>query len=88
MSAYHIWREDPPPRSAYVWAKYSLIGDSWQLVKTCKRGCCVYSLGVSMTLPAYWREATTQEAESAAAEDIVAIERERLWSADTGAGER
>lgn len=62
MSAFHIWRDDPPPRSTIVWAKYKLIGDNWQLARTCKRGCCV-SMGYgSMILPKYWREPTSDEA--------------------------
>lgn len=68
MSAFNIWRENPPPRDAVVMARWALTGlfaASWQLVKTCKRGCCVHpypSDGMgSMTLPKYWREPTPEE---------------------------
>lgn len=70
MSAFNIWRENPPPRDTVVMAKYALTGDKWvaqwQLVRTCKRGCCVYAVpsdGMgSMILPKYWREASVKEA--------------------------
>lgn len=62
--AFHIWRDDPPPRDTYVWARYTLTQDKWQMVKTCKRGCCVYAFGCSMVLPKFWAEATPEEAAS------------------------
>lgn len=72
MSAFNIWRENPPPRETVVMAKYALTAGqrgewsaTWQLVKTCKRGCCVHpypSDGMgSLLLPKYWREPTVEE---------------------------
>ncbi len=76
MSAFNIWRENPPPRDTWVWAKYSLTRDQWQLVKSCKRGCCVYKYGETMFLPKYWREATEAESveEQRASEAITPID--------------
>lgn len=61
MSAFHIWRDDPPPRSTFVWARYRLA-EKWHLVKTCRRGCCVYDGMGTLILPRFWREATEVEA--------------------------
>jgi len=62
MSAFHIWKDDPPPRDTLVMARYRLasMDEKWQLVRTCKRGCCVFpepndGMG-SQILPKYWRE--------------------------------
>lgn len=72
MSAFNIWRENQPPRETVVMAKYALTAGqrgewaaTWQLVKTCERGCCVHphpndGMG-SMLLPKYWREPTAEE---------------------------
>lgn len=60
MTAWTIWREEPPPRDAWVQAKYRL-GDAPQVVKTCKRGCCVYGIAGSMMLPAFWLPATPEQ---------------------------
>lgn len=62
MAAFNIWSENPPPLQTWVWVKYKLVGDNWQLVRTCRRGCCVHSLCGCMTLPKYWRLATEAEA--------------------------
>lgn len=67
MSAFNIWRDNPPLPSTWVWAKYSLTRDDWQMVKSCKRGCCVYSFGVNLMLPKYWKPASEQEATEAQA---------------------
>lgn len=56
MSAFHIWKDDPPPINAKVLAKY-ILDEAWREVTTCKRGCCVYDyFGYTMLLPAYWKE--------------------------------
>lgn len=76
MSAFNIWRDNPPPRETIVWARYALTAGArgewaatWQLVKTCKRGCCVntYPSGMGSLLPKYWREPTPAEIESVVA---------------------
>ena len=63
MKEIFQWSKNPPPTSTWVWVKYRLNDDneSWQLVKTCKRGCCVYSAFGTMTLPALWYLATEEE---------------------------
>lgn len=72
MSAFNIWRENPPPRETIVMAKYALTAGSrgewsatWRPFRTCKRGCCVFPLPSddmgSMVLPKYWREPTAEE---------------------------
>jgi hypothetical protein len=61
MSAFNIWRENPPPRNTWVWAKFKLTKDKWIMVKTCKRGCCVYHFGEALILPKFWRDATPEE---------------------------
>lgn len=69
MSAFNIWRENPPPRETVIMVKWALTGDTWsaqwQRVKTCKRGCCVRAepndgMG-SFVQPKYWREPTPEE---------------------------
>ncbi len=71
MSAFHIWKDDPPRRETVVMAKWSLTGHggNWQIVKTCARGCCVFDYPVSvmgaMILPKFWREPTSEELEAA-----------------------
>lgn len=66
MKQTFLWREKTPPINTFVWAKYSEtdIQEKWQLVKTCKRGCCVYSLLGSMMLPTLWYLATTEQAQA------------------------
>lgn len=80
MGAFHIWKEDPPPGHTVVMAKYALTDPGnplsgsyrakWQLVMTCRRGCCVRmypddGFG-TMVLPKYWREPTAEELSAAA----------------------
>ena len=57
---YFNWSEKRPPYDIWVWANYSL-NEKWSLVKTCKRGCCVYSLSGTMVLPRFWYLATPGE---------------------------
>lgn len=63
MNATFLWQEKTPPVNTFVWAKYSQL-DNWQLVKTCKRGCCVESMIGNMVLPSMWYLATEQEAQA------------------------
>jgi hypothetical protein len=69
VSAFNIWKENPPPRETLVMGRYALTGTGhatrWALYRTCKRGCCVFpapndGMG-SMVLPKYWREPTANE---------------------------
>lgn len=61
MSAFHIWKDDPPPRDIDVLAKYELLDKDWQNVHTCRRGCCVYQDGITMILPKYWKEVEQEQ---------------------------
>ena len=61
MSAFHIWKDDPPPRDTEVMAKYNLLDTKWQRVRTCKRGCCVSRDGYTMILPKYWKEVEQEQ---------------------------
>ena len=60
MSAFHIWKDDPPPPETWVLAKYALTGPAitaeWQRVRTCKHGCCVSDGWFNLNLPKYWKE--------------------------------
>ena len=56
------WEDIKPPIDTYVMASYGVM-DELKLVKTCRRGCCIYSDGFSMLLPRYWRLATENEIE-------------------------
>jgi hypothetical protein len=60
MTAWTIWREEPPPRDAWVQAKYRF------------GGCCVYGIAGSMVLPAFWLPATPEQiaAEEAAVANL------------------
>lgn len=60
MTAWNIWREEPPPPGTWVRAKYR-FGDEPQTVQTCRHGCCVQSWLGSMTLPSFWLLATEEE---------------------------
>ena len=55
-----LWTENPPPKNTWVWAKYR-EDEKWQLLKTCKRGCCVHSSFGTMILPVFWYRATEEE---------------------------
>lgn len=59
MKKIFKWSKTPPPKSTWVWASYE--NDDWQIVKTCKHGCCVQSLFGSMMLPSIWYLATEDE---------------------------
>lgn len=61
MKEVFLWCEKTPPVSTFVWAKYR-EEDNWQIVKTCKRGCCVESMLGNMVLPTMWYLATQNEA--------------------------
>lgn len=54
------WSTQSPPKNTWVWAIYK-SDDAWQIFKTCKRGCCVYSFIGTMTLPKFWYLATIEE---------------------------
>ncbi len=56
------WDEQVPPRDTWVMASYSAT-EKPRLLKTCKRGCCVYDPYImeNLILPSYWREATFDE---------------------------
>lgn len=54
-----LWSENPPINT-WVWAKYQEC-EQWQLLKTCKKGCCVYSAFGTMVLPVFWCLATQEE---------------------------
>lgn len=60
MKEYYDWNKVSPPKNTWVWAVYKLE-DDWQLLKTCKRGCCVHSLIGTMALPNFWYFATEEE---------------------------
>lgn len=80
-----VWKLDPPPCDTWVWARYFDLGD-WRLVKTCKRGCCVYCYGETMVLPDFWKPATKEEAEAEAAKckAIRPINMTKLYTPATG----
>ena len=60
-----VWDDEAPPKRTWVAALYK-IADDWQIVKTCKHGCCVYSPSSgNLILPKYWRYATNEEVEEA-----------------------
>lgn len=63
MKEIFQWKQYPPPKNMWIWAKYQCNNDneSWQLLKTCKRGCCVYSYFGNMILPSLWSLATEKE---------------------------
>ena len=69
MSAFNIWKENPPPRDTVVMARWALTGDEhqtrWFPVRTCKRGCCMYDLPAPSYGPLinakYWREPPAEE---------------------------
>lgn len=63
MREIFYWNQNTPPKNTWVWAKYKSNDDNenWQLLKTCKRGCCVYSAFGTMTLPSVWYLATEAE---------------------------
>lgn len=62
------WFMEKPPRDTWVWAAYSLEKADWQIVKTCRHGCCVQTLFGSMVLPNFWRLATAEEGAAEQAE--------------------
>lgn len=65
MKDSFLWREKIPPVDTFVWVKYSETDskENWQIVKTCKRGCCVSTSFGNMILPTLWCLTTQQEAE-------------------------
>ena len=60
MNDWHFWKTDPPETQTVVWAKWYII-DEPVMVKTCKRHCCVSDRFGSMSLPSFWKVATTEE---------------------------
>ena len=52
------------------------------MVKTCKRGCCVYGFGGTLVLPNFWREPTQEEIdeETKARLQIKAIDLTTLYT--------
>lgn len=60
MKDWKDWSQERPARDTWVWMKFSLE-DEWRLVKTCKRGCCVYSELGTLILPNFWKPATDAE---------------------------
>lgn len=65
MKDTFLWCVKTPPVNTFVWVKYSETDpqENWQIVKTCKRGCCVATSFGNMILPTLWCLATKQEAE-------------------------
>lgn len=54
------WRQTLPKTETWVWSNNGT--DKYDtLVLTCKRKCCVYSLGMTLMPPKYWRPATEEE---------------------------
>lgn len=65
MNEYFESSKLSPPVDTWIWACYeSVINDKsqWQLLKTCKRGCCVQSSIGSMIIPVFWYQAAEKDA--------------------------
>lgn len=60
VTAWTFWKDEPPPRTSFVVAKYEFSGPE-ELVKTCRRGCCVNAGFGPMRLPKFWRAPTDLE---------------------------
>lgn len=65
MIKYLDWSKKSPPTNTWVWATYQTDNlnnhEHWQLLKTCKKGCCVHSSIGTMALPKLWYLATLEE---------------------------
>ena len=61
------YKENPPTQNTWIWSSYNslneLTEETWKLVKTCKRGCCVNFVGQSIVLPLYWKQASLDDIE-------------------------
>lgn len=66
MAAFNLWIDEPAPPKTWIWLRYTLTQDHWQLGLTCRNGCCVMVpvYATIMQNPPFWKIASPEDVKS------------------------